>query len=439
MRFIYNLFIQLAFIGVWFARFFNKKYAAWFDGQNDSGFRISDFGLNNRQNPESGIRNPEFLWMHCASLGEFEQGRPILEAFRRRFPEWKIVLTFFSPSGFEVRKDWQGADFITFLPVDTPRNARIFLDQIRPDLAIFVKYEFWANHLFELKKRGIPTILVSGIFRKNQPFFWRFLGGFWREILDCFTQFFVQNEVSKNLLKTIGFENSTVSGDTRIDRVIEIVGKNIENKTVKTFLNSENSPVFIAGSSWPEDEEIFIPVLQRPEFQRYKIIVAPHEVSEKRTAEMAARFLEKPFQKEAENDQPQVAFFSKTDAHFTTERLLIIDNIGLLNTLYRYGSVAFIGGGFGAGIHNILEPAAFGLPVIFGPRFQKFEEAKSLVETGGAFSVKNQAELAAVLRKLGEPVFYENASRQARLFIEMNKGATEKIMAFLADKLTEPA
>lgn len=427
MLIFYNVFVRAAFAATWLAQFFNKKAADWLAGQTKCGMRNAEFGMLRAQTNNSSSITHHSLWVHCASLGEFEQGRPVLEAFRQKFPDWKIVLTFFSPSGFDKRKDWPGADFITYLPLDTPRNARRFLDQIRPDLAIFVKYEFWPNHLFELKRRGISTLLVSGIFRKNQPFFWPVGGGFWREMLGCFTHFFVQNEESAELLTTINFKNSIVSGDTRIDRVIEIVNQNVESKTVQTFLKPEISPVFIAGSSWPADEEIFFPVLARPEFQSFKIIVAPHEISEKRLAEIADRF-----RKTAPSGEAGAAvFYSKFDGQFSNARLLVIDNIGLLNTIYRYGSVAFIGGGFGAGIHNLLEPAAFGLPVIFGPRFQKFEEARQLIESGGAFSIKNQEELAAVLRRLVEADFYENASRQARRFIETNRGATEKIIDFI--------
>ncbi len=394
------------------------------------------------------------LWLHAASLGEFEQGRPVIEAFREQFPGWRIVLTFFSPSGFEVRKNYPQADLVCYLPADTRRNARDFLDLIKPDAVIFVKYEFWANYLLELKKRGIPTLLVSALFRDSQPFF-RWYGGFWRQMLGCFTHIFVQNEIAAKLLQSIGVQNITVAGDTRVDRVLKIAEGTGENEVVVAFMGGcppleggrgeeipepglssplppskggqppTLSPTFIAGSSWPADEAVFLPVFQKSAFQNFKLIIAPHEPAHAgQTLQSAAAIL-------SDRDTRPVLYSQANRENVRDTRILIIDNVGLLNTLYRYGKVAYIGGGFGKGIHNTLEPAAFGLPVIFGPKYEKFEEARQFVARGGAFPVQNAEELAAVLEKLQDPEFYEKASRAVRGYLEENKGATERILSFL--------
>ena len=403
-KIIYDLFIRATVLGAWVGRFFSKKAKNWLDSRK-----------NWRKNLQKrGQKTAPTLWMHCASLGEFEQGRPVLEAFRKKFPEWKIALTFFSNSGFEPRKNWPGADLIAVLPADTPANARDFQALLQPDLAIFVKYEFWANHLFALKKRGTPAILISADFRKNQPFFHPF-GGFWRRMLSCFDHVFVQNQTSADLLRSVGFEKTTVAGDTRIDRVLNIAEEAKRLPIVDFFL--ENKPALICGSTWEADEKVLSPILQQLDNQWFKCIVAPHELSE-------ATFLrlEKTF------PQPVARYSSGQIAGANT---LIIDNIGLLSAIYFYGKIAFIGGGFGAGIHNTLEPAAFGLPVIFGPRFEKFEEARQLVESGGFFSVKNESELQSVLKKLENSDFYQKTSEIVVDFLSKNRGATGVILDFL--------
>lgn len=417
---LYEILVRGYVSAIWLASFFNPKARKWLVGRRDWRGQIA----------QNFQKKGKTLWLHAASLGEFEQGRPVIEAVKKEFPGWQVVLTFFSPSGFEVRKNYLHADFICYLPADTARNARDFVQLIQPDVAVFVKYEFWHNYLGELKKRSIPTLLVSAIFRESQPFF-QWYGGFWRRMLGCFSQLFVQDVASKNLLQNIGFQNVTVAGDTRIDRVLAIAEAAPENPIVQNFCRREPRLVLIAGSSWAADEAIFLP-LPASLRDRFRLIVAPHEVSEKRVAEIAGRFLAFAPRNEAVGDSPAIARYSQAENHvFTTERLLIIDNIGLLNTIYKYGAVAYIGGGFGAGIHNILEPAAFGLPVIFGPRFQKFEEARQLLARGGAFSVKNAAEFEAVLTRLTDPVFYQKASAAARGWLLENRGATAQILTYL--------
>ncbi len=304
--------------------------------------------------------------MHVSSLGEFEQGRPIMEQFRAEFPNWRIVLTFFSPSGFEIRKNYANADVVCYLPADTPRNARDFLRRLVPDAAIFVKYDFWANYLFHLAPT--PTLLVSALFRQEQPFF-KWYGGLWRRMLGCFSHIFVQNPESAVLLQQIGIQQVEVAGDTRVDRVMAIAAAVKPNTIVEAFAG--DAPVFVIGSSWEIDEAMLFPVLKLPEFQHYKIIVAPHEPSERNVARICGQF---------EHAVPYSKFESIAA---TGAKVLVIDNIGLLNTLYRYGSIAYIGGGLGKDIHNTLEPAALGLPIIFGPKYDKFEEARQFVARGG--------------------------------------------------------
>jgi len=442
MRRLYDgvIFILTGLLHV--AAFIHPKAQKWVAGRRGWRVRLASGFVK-----KSGV-----LWVHVSSLGEFEQGRPVIEAFRERFPGWQVVLTFFSPSGYEVRKNYPLADLVCYLPADTRRNARDFLDLIRPDVAIFVKYDFWANYLFELKKRNVPTLLVSALFRPGQPFF-RWYGSLWRRMLGCFTHIFVQNEPSAALLLGIGFQAVTVVGDTRVDRVLALaapppsppprergatsrepeshseieknapdgIGSQSQRATKPPSPLGEGLGVgLIAGSTWPADEAILLPLLHNPAFAHLRWIIAPHEPSEKYLAQLLPR-LTRPWARHS------------TWGGVPTD-VLVIDSIGLLNTLYRYGRVAYIGGGFGKGIHNTLEPAAFGLPVIFGPKYEKFEEARQFVARGGAFPVYNTAELAAVLQKLEDPEFYQKASAAVTGYLEESRGATERIMAFLESR-----
>ena len=427
--FLYEIGIRLFVLGVRVAAFFNPKAKKWVEGRRNwrEKYRVA---LNEQLTTNNQQRT---LWLHAASLGEFEQGRPVIEAFRERFPGWKIVLTFFSPSGYEIRKNYPHADFIFYLPADTSRNARDFLDLIKPDAAIFVKYEFWANHLFELKKRGVPTLLVSALFREKQPFF-QWYGGFWRNMLGCFSHFFVQNQESGKLLQGIGFQNITIAGDTRVDRVLKIAEGAKENEIVAAFRESPAEDglcdLLIAGSTWPQDESLIANGLRLSLIDDIKVVFAPHDPSSKSVSQILSILPHDEFGTTCLYSQatPEIAGRASN---------MIIDNIGMLNTLYRYGKIAYIGGGFGKGIHNTLEPAAFGLPVIFGPKYEKFEEARQFVARGGAFPVRDAEELAAVLKKLQDSAFYEKASQAVRGYLEENKGATERILSFLKQILNE--
>jgi 3-deoxy-D-manno-octulosonic-acid transferase len=411
---MYDLIIRL-FVGVLrLAAVFNVKARLWVEGRR-----------NWRKRYRVAFRKTApVLWVHAASLGEFEQGRPVIEAFREKFPDWQVVLTFFSPSGYEIRKNYDRADWVTYLPADTRRNARDFLELVQPDRAIFIKYEFWSNYLHELRRRGVPTLLVSALFREGQPFF-RPWGGFWRRMLGCVAHFFVQNAASAALLRRLGFENVTVAGDTRVDRVLKLAAGAIENDLARAF-TAGHDPVFIAGSSWPADEAVFLPVLQQPEFQHFKAIIAPHEPSpahlqrlEKLLGADMVRYSQA---------QPETA---------GAARFLVIDNVGMLNTLYRYGTLAYIGGGFGSGIHNILEPAAYGLPVLFGPNYGKFEEARELVARGGAFVVQDSAALARTLDHLSQPRAYRTGASAVTAFLQESRGATRLIMEYLGGTLAQ--
>ncbi len=466
-RLLYTLAIHLLTAGIRLASIFHPKAKQWVQGRRAQKFEvrsskfevheapssISNFKLQTPNSPQTSnfkLQTPNCLWLHAASLGEFEQGRPILEAVREQHPDWRIVLTFFSPSGYEVRKNYPHADLVCYLPADTPRNAADFLDLIQPDVAIFVKYEFWANYLFELKKRGTPTLLVSALFREKQPFF-QWYGGFWRQMLGCFTHFFLQNKPSAELLQSIGFQNLTVAGDTRVDRVLSIAAAAAENEVVAKFslpqpprwgeesLTLDPCPkgerglappptgglggaVLVVGSSWEADEAVILQALQLSEnLNDTRLIIAPHEPSEKNVERICQQFA----------GAVRYSEVSRQSSIVNRHSTLVIDNVGLLNTLYRYGTVAYIGGGFGKGIHNTLEPAAWGLPVIFGPKYEKFEEARQFVARGGAFAVRSEAELAEVLRRLQDPVFYQKASDAVREYLEESKGATEQVVAFL--------
>ncbi len=413
---MYTLGIRIFSALLYLASFFNAKARRWVEGRRNWRSRY-----RKRWQVPSDAR---VLWVHAASLGEFEQGRPLIEAFRTQYPDWKIVLTFFSPSGYEIRKNYAGADWVAYLPADTLANARDFLDILRPSMAIFVKYEFWANYLSELKRRDTPTLLVSALFRQKQPFF-QWYGAHWRRMLECFSHIFVQNQDSLNLLIRHGFEKAALAGDTRIDRSLALPGTAPENSVAAAFAAEPNRFTLIAGSTWAADEAVLIPLPADPAFANWKMVIAPHEPS----AEHVHR-LEK--QIHAVSPEVNILRYSKADPETArSARVLIIDNIGMLNSLYRYGYAAYIGGGFGKGIHNTLEPAAYGLPVLFGPKFEKFEEARQMAAQGGAFPCNNTNDIKTVLHQLEHPDHRQRASAAVLNFLYTNKGATEKIMAFM--------
>jgi 3-deoxy-D-manno-octulosonic-acid transferase len=354
------------------------------------------------------------VWFHCASLGEFEQGRPVLEKLTAQYPTYKIVLTFFSPSGYEVRQNYRGAHYIFYLPPDSPRNARHFLDLVNPRLVVFVKYEFWYNYLHELQQRQIPVVSVSAIFRPNQLFFKPY-GRFYRQILDSFTHIFTQNQASARLLENAGIKQVTVAGDTRFDRVLQTAA------TVKTIPVVEQfktgKPLFVIGSSWPQDMAILLPFIQKFTGE-LKFIIAPHEIHEKEITELES------------NLSGQAVRFSQAEASTVADfQVLIIDNVGMLSSLYGYGSYAYIGGAFGKGLHNTLEAAVFGLPLFFGPAYTKFQEAIDLVQLKVAFPINTTAELEAAFTGIyASPTLQASIRQQAKTYVQQQAGATDIIL-----------
>jgi 3-deoxy-D-manno-octulosonic-acid transferase len=361
----------------------------------------------------AGNQHP-VVWFHCASLGEFEQGRPLMEAFSRHHPEYRLVLTFFSPSGYEVRKHYAGAHYIFYLPMDCPSHARQFLNLVNPQLAVFVKYEFWYNYLYELHRRGIPAISVSAIFRPGQLFFKPY-GGFYRDMLHSFTHIFTQNEASARLLQQAGIGQVSVAGDTRFDRVLQTAASVKPIPVVEAF--KAEKPVFMIGSSWPQDMDMLLPFILNWASQP-KFIIAPHEIHEKEIQELQ-NSLQGLAIRYSEASPDQVADYP----------VLIIDNIGMLSSLYAYGSFAYVGGAFGKGLHNTLEAAVFGLPLFFGPVYHKFQEAQDLVQLGVAFPIHTTAELEEKFAPVfNSPAQQETIRRQAQSYVQDHSGATDQIL-----------
>lgn len=378
---------------------------------------------------ESVDPDAKYIWFHAASLGEFEQGRPLMEQIRGEHPEYKLLLTFFSPSGYEVRKDYQGADIICYLPVDTIGNARRFLRTVRPVMAFFIKYEFWYNYLHIMKYRGIPTYSVSSIFRRNQIFF-KWYGAAYGRVLRCFSHFYVQNKISRSLLHTIGIDCVSVVGDTRFDRVLQIKAAAKQLPLVEAFVGVSPRPsvleesrlgiapkVFVAGSSWPPDEEIFIDYLNA--HKDWKLIIAPHVIGEDHLKQILDRL-----------GRRTVRYTQATEESARDAECLIIDCFGLLSSVYHYGSVAYVGGGFGVGIHNVLEAAVWDLPVIFGPNNKKFQEAQGLLAAGGGFEIQDSASFGELMTRLeADAGFLRQSGEAAGKFVERMTGATRKILS----------
>lgn len=364
--------------------------------------------LAQNADPEGG-----YIWIHASSLGEFEQGRPIIEAIKAHYPEQKIAITFFSPSGYEVRKNYPKADLICYLPFDLPNNVNRFLNILKPKQAIFIKYEFWGNYLNALAKRNIPTYIISAIFRPSQIFF-RPYGSYFRRILQNFEHLYVQDENSKKLLKDIGITKVSVTGDTRFDRVLEIRSQAKELPLIEQF--SKGNFTLIAGSSWPKDEEIFIDYFNRhPEI---KLIIAPHEIHEEHIQFILSRL-----------NRTAIRYTQADEKNIQKADCIIIDCFGLLSSIYRYGQVAYVGGGFGAGIHNVPEAAVYGIPVIFGPNHKKFKEAKELIIAGGGFSISRSEDFELVMDRLLEnKEFLSKAGITAGQYIQNNSGASKKIL-----------
>ena len=402
---MYNIIMYAIQLGVAIASLFNEKVRKMWRGEREA-FHI----LKEQVDP-----NAQYVWFHAASLGEFEQGRPIIERLRQEHPEYKILLTFYSPSGYEVRKNYQGADIICYMPIDTVTNARRFLRLIRPCMAFFIKYEFWYNFLHILKHRNVPTYSVSSIFRPNQVFF-RWYGKNYGRVLRCFTKFFVQNEQSKELLNSIGITEVEITGDTRFDRVLQIKEAAKELPVVEAFASGR---LFVAGSSWLPDEEIFIKYFN--EHRDWKLIIAPHVIGEDHLQQieklLEGRKVIRYTQADSQRD-------SLKDAE-----VLIIDCFGLLSSIYRYGQVAYVGGGFGVGIHNLPEAAVWDIPVFFGPNNERFQEAQELKQNGGGLEIHNYEEFAARMDELtADPTSILKRGEAAGGYVKGNAGATEIIL-----------
>ena len=407
MKLLYNIFIQLYSFAAKLISFSNPKATLWLDGRKDI--------LNKLDNAFKGNQS-KVVWMHCASLGEFEQGRPIIEKLKLQTPNAKFLITFFSPSGYEIQKNYAGADWVFYLPIDTASNAAQFYKIVNPSLIIFVKYEFWYYYIKEAKTQNIPLLLVSGIFRQSQPFF-KWYGGLHREMLSCFTYLFVQNEPSLNLLQTIHKANNVaVCGDTRFDRVIEIATLTKTYKDIEIFIGT--SQVIVAGSTWTEDdEELDHYANTHPEI---KFIVAPHDITNERLIECLTLY-------------KHAVLYSKIDTAKADTNVVIIDNIGMLSTLYKYATICYVGGGFGGdGVHNVLEAAVYAKPVFFGDEYDKYTEAVELIEADGAIAVENALELETQLNQLFQN---KNALLQmgnkAKYYVEKNSGATSKILDYI--------
>jgi len=410
MLLLYNFGIRIYEFLILISQPFNQKARSWISGRKNLFSRISD------------EIDPAFSynWFHFASLGEFEQGRPVMEELKRQHPAEKIVITFFSPSGYELRKNYTGAEHIYYLPIDTKNNAKRFIELVRPKVAIFTKYEYWFHYFNELNKKNVPLYIISGVYLESQPFF-KWYGGFNRRILQLVSHFFVQDAHSKQLLAGLGRENVTVSGDTRFDRVAENSVSPKQFAEVEAFCGTKK--VFVAGSTWPDDEKILAELVK--DYPEWKFIIAPHEIKEEKLKTLTDLL-----------PQDAAVRYSAIRGGITEnisnqKTVLIIDNIGMLSSLYQYGQIAYIGGGFGVGIHNTLEAAAFGIPVLFGPNYQRFLEAKALLKNGGGFTLGNEKELKDIMLILQDENKRNEAGSAAGNFVQNNKGATPSIMKFL--------
>ena len=407
---MYNVIIYIYQLGVVIASLFSEKVRKMWHGEREA-IRI----LKEQVDP-----NARYVWFHAASLGEFEQGRPLMEQLRQEHPEYKILLTFFSPSGYEVRKNYEGADIICYLPLDTITNARRFLRTIRPVMAFFIKYEFWYNYLHILRHRGVPVYSVSSIFRSGQIFF-RWYGRQYAHVLKCFTRFYVQNEVSRELLATIGITDVTVVGDTRFDRVLQIKAAARQLPVIEQFKGS--SQCFIAGSSWQPDEEIFIPFFSA--HKDWKLIIAPHVIGEDHLQQIEKLLAGRKVVRYTQLANNQELMANSQDAD-----VLIIDCFGLLSSIYHYADVAYVGGGFGVGIHNTLEAAVWDVPVIFGPNNERFQEAQGMKACGGGQEIHTADDFQAIMQRfISEPATMTEAGRRSGRFVEQMTGATQKILS----------
>ena len=427
---IYNIVIYFVLWGIAIASLFNKKVNKMWKGEREA-FNV----LKSKVDPTA-----KYVWFHAASLGEFEQGRPLMERIRKEHPQYKILLTFFSPSGYEVRKNYEGADIICYMPIDTRLNAIRFLRLVRPVMAFFIKYEFWSNFLHILKYRNIPTYSVSSIFREDQVFF-KWYGKSYANVLRCFTRFFVQNEESKRLLESIGITDVDVVGDTRFDRVLQIKEAAKQLPICEAFrkgfvpsgvmgaaVAQSEYPVFVAGSSWPPDEDIFIRFFNA--HKDWRLIIAPHVIGEDHLKQILSKI----------EGRKVVRYTQTTLEEAAKADVLIIDCFGLLSSMYGYGDVAYVGGGFGVGIHNTLEAAVWNMPVIFGPNNKKFQEAQGLLKSGGGFEINGYEDFEVLMHRFGASglgdesadsvsgFFLKSSGEKAGAFVASLSGATDKVL-----------
>ena len=413
MLFLYTLLVQFASFLLKIVALFSPKMKLFVDGRKDV-FKA----LKSKISP-----NDKTIWFHAASLGEYEQGLPVIEKIKEKHPSHKIIVTFFSPSGYEVRKNNAVADVTVYLPLDTKKNAKQFLTLAHPELAFFIKYEYWPNYLNELQKLGTPTYLISGIFRENQLFF-KWYGGFYRKALDTFDYFFVQNDSSKKLLLQLGKTNVAVSGDTRFDRVVSILEKDNRLDFIEAFKN--DTLTIVVGSSWPKDETLLVDFINQTT-QKVKFIIAPHNIKKEQIQELKNSISKK------------VVLFSEMETQLIASLhdydVFIIDTIGILTKIYNYADIAYVGGGFGnPGVHNLLEPATFGVPIVIGPNYSHFAEAIALVNSGGCVSISDKKQLEDAFSNLitNEDIRQENG-HICSTFVQMNKGATNSILKRLSN------
>ena len=414
MKALYNFGIFLYGLSIRFASIANKKARLWISGRKNL-FAELQASIAQRDTP--------IIWIHCASLGEFEQGRPLIEKIKSKSSSVRILLTFFSPSGYEVRKKYAGADYVFYMPLDTASNAKKFVEIVNPSMAIFVKYEFWLNHLEELTRRNIPHFLISAIFREDQIFFKSF-GEIFKRALQQYSHVFTQDEKSFSLLKSSNLQHISIAGDTRFDRVAEIASTSKDILIAAAF-SGKSSKIIVAGSTWSEDEDRLFPALKKHFTEGWKLIIAPHEISADRLISIENQLTNNGIA------AGKITRFSKaSESDVSNAQVLIIDNIGMLSSLYRYGNIAYIGGGFGKSIHNTLEAAVYGIPVVFGPKYQKFNEAIGLIVCKGGFGVVSGEELEKTLNDLMTNEHHlRESGESAGEFVQANLGATDKILS----------
>lgn len=413
MKLIYNfsIYVYAALIRV--ASIFNPQAKQFLTGRRGQ-FRKMKAAVG---------ASDEVVWFHCASVGEFEQARPVIEVFKKSYPNYKILLTFFSPSGYELRKNYELADYVFYLPMDKAANARKFINIFHPRLAIFIKYEYWFNYIDEIYKAGIPLFFVSAIFRSQQHFF-RFYGGWFRKQLRKVTWFFIQNETSDRLLSQIGIQNYELSGDTRFDRVLKVLDSPFELPEISLFKG--NNELLVAGSTWPPDEDILLSYLNgKP--KNFKLLLVPHKIDENHIAEIMKKF----------DGFSPLRYSQSKEKKLSESSVLVMDKMGLLSGLYRYADLAYVGGGFGVGIHNLLEAAVYGLPVLFGPNHEQFQEANDLLALGGGYCVKNTKNFQDITDHLrNDSTSYKRASAASKGYVRENSGATGKVIIKMKEYLT---